>query len=76
MKQAEVDFVVEQGLNILPIEVKSNLSSAKLEANMIGFIKRYNPPKALIVNLGYQGKRKIGKTEIFFIYPFEIADYV
>lgn len=75
-QKAEVDFIVEQGLDILPIEVKSNLSSAKLEASFMGFISRYQPPKALIVNLGYHGKRKINKTEVFFIYPFEIVNHV
>lgn len=75
-QKAEVDFIIEQGIDILPIEIKSNLSSAKLEASLLGFISRYQPKKALVVNLGYQGKRKIGKTEVFFIYPFEVANYV
>ena len=75
-QKAEVDFIIERGLDILPIEVKSNLSSNKLEAGFIGFIKRYNPKKALIINLGYQGKRKINDTEIFFIYPYEIENHI
>lgn len=75
-QKAEVDFIIEQGIDILPIEIKSNLSSAKLEASLLGFISRYQPKKALVVNLGYRGVKKIGKTEVFFIYPFEIANYV
>ena len=75
-QKAEVDFIIERGLDILPIEVKSNLSSNKLESGFIGFIKRYNPKKALIINLGYQGKRKINDTEIFFIYPYEIENHI
>ncbi|MCK5459523.1 ATP-binding protein [Candidatus Parcubacteria bacterium] len=75
-QKAEVDFIIERGLDILPIEVKSNLLSDKLEASFIGFIKRYKPKKALIVNLGYQGKRKINDIEVFFIYPYEIENYI
>ncbi len=75
-QKAEVDFIVEQGLNIFPIEVKSNLTGNKLEASFLGFINRYNPQKALVVNLNYQGKRKINNTEIFFIHPYELENYI
>lgn len=73
-QKAEVDFVVEKGLEVVPIEVKSN--NAKLEPSLLGFIKRYNPKKALVVNLNLQEKRKIGDTEIFFIYPWELDKYI
>lgn len=75
-QKAEVDFIIEKGLDIFPIEVKSNLSSSKLEASLLGFISRYNPTKALVVNLGYSGRKKIGETEVFFIYPYELVNYI
>ncbi|MEK7167165.1 MAG: ATP-binding protein [Patescibacteria group bacterium] len=75
-QKAEVDFIIEQGLNVFPIEVKSNLTSNKLEAGFLGFVNRYNPQKALVVNLNYQGKRKINNTEIFFIHPYELENYI
>ena len=75
-QKAEVDFIIEKGLDIFPIEVKYNLSSSKLEASFLGFISRYHPKKALVVNLGYQGEKEIGKTKIFFIYPYELVNYI
>jgi len=75
-QKAEVDFIIEKGLDVIPLEVKCNLTSNKLEPSFLGFITRYQPKKALIVNLGYQGKRKIKKTMIHFIYPYEIDNYI
>ncbi|MFH1661873.1 MAG: ATP-binding protein [bacterium] len=75
-QKAEVDFIIEQGLTIVPIEIKSNLTSNKVESSLLGFITRHNPKKALVINLGYKGKRMINKTEIFFIYPWEIENYI
>ncbi|MFH1890661.1 MAG: ATP-binding protein [Candidatus Kuenenbacteria bacterium] len=75
-QKAEVDFIIEKGLDIMPMEIKSNISSSKLSKSFLGFIERYKPRKALVVNLNYQGQRKIGKTKIFFIYPYEIESYL
>lgn len=75
-QKAEVDFIIEKGLDVFPVEVKSNLSSDKLEAGLSGFISRYNPKKAFVVNLGFQGRKKIRGTEVFFIYPYELANYI
>jgi len=72
---AEVDFVVENGLDILPIEVKSNLHNDNIATGLVGFISSHNPPRALVVNLKYQGKRIIGKTEVYFILPYELGAY-
>lgn len=75
-QKAEIDFIIEYGLSILPIEVKSNLTNNKIGSSLLGFITRYNPKRALVVNLGYRGKRMINKTEIIFIYPWEIENYI
>lgn len=75
-QKAEVDFIVEKGLDIIPVEVKSNLMNSKLEQSLIGFIERYNPKKAFVINLGYTGIRKIKNTKVFFIYPYEIEKYI
>ena len=75
-QKAEVDFIIEKGLEIVPIEVKSSLKNLKLPASLIGFIKRYSPKKALVVNFNIKGVRKIQNTEVNFIYPYEICHYI
>ena len=75
-QKAEVDFIIEKGLDIMPLEVKSHLTGNKLEPSFFGFIKRYNPKEALVVNLSHQGKRKVRNTEVRFIYPYEIGNFV
>lgn len=75
-QKAEVDFIIEKGLDVIPVEVKTNLSSGKLEASFLGFISRYNPKKALVVNLDYQGRKKVSETDVFFIYPYEVGNYI
>ncbi len=75
-QKAEVDFIIEQGLRILPLEVKFSLSGHKLSPSFLGFIKRYQPAKALVVNLHFQGSREIGKTKVFFILPYELVFYL
>jgi predicted AAA+ superfamily ATPase len=75
-QKAEVDFVIEKGQKLIPIEVKTNLAKDNISSSLAGFIDRYQPDLALIINMSYQGKRKIGETEICFILPYELDDYL
>jgi predicted AAA+ superfamily ATPase len=69
-EKAEVDFVVESGMKVVPIEVKYKLLD-KVEVNrsLRSFIEAYKPELALIVNLGLDRSLKIGKTKVRAI-PF------
>jgi len=71
-QKSEVDFVIQIGEDIIPLEVKSNIQSDKLPRSFIGFIKRYNPKKAFIINLNISSKRIIGNTEVNFILPWNL----
>ncbi|MBU4455605.1 ATP-binding protein [Patescibacteria group bacterium] len=75
-QKAEVDFIVEKGNELLPVEAKVNSASGKIGASLAGFIERYSPKKALVVNMEYQGRRKIGRTEVHFILPYEMANFL
>ncbi len=75
-QKAEVDFILEKGKEIVPIEIKSNLASDKLESSFSGFIKRYGPKNGLAVNLKFQGQRNVGGTQVLFIQPYELKDAV
>jgi len=53
---AEVDFVIESGKNIIPIEAKVS-AIQEHKRSLASFIKTYNPGKAIIV--GYNIEEKI-----------------
>jgi len=63
---AEVDFVVETGKNVLPIEIKSILRQDKVSKSFRSFINNYSPVKGYVFSLNYENTRKINNSEIFF----------
>lgn len=73
-EKAEVDFILTNYAGItIPIEVKAlALKSPQISRSFRSFISRYQPKQAFIVNLGLQTNIKIEKTQVYFIYPFEI----
>jgi predicted AAA+ superfamily ATPase len=54
--KAEVDFVVEKGSEIIPVEVKINAEDATIEKSLRSFIEDYKPKTALVVY--YNGEKK------------------
>lgn len=71
--KSEVDFVLRSGNKIIPIEVKAKeMNKPEISKSFRSFIRKYGPEKAFVVNLSYQGKKQIEKTNIEFILPFEI----
>jgi predicted AAA+ superfamily ATPase len=68
--KAEVDFVIEAGKRLIPVEVKyKHLKQDKVPASLRSFIDRYNPEKAYIINLDLSKTFKINKTTLSFL-PF------
>jgi len=66
--QAEVDFVVDRGHTVLPVEVKaSHLKKTQVERSLRSFITDYQPPEAWVVNLSLEAALQIGNTQIKFI---------
>lgn len=57
---AEVDFIINSGTEILPIEVKfKKLNEIKISRSMNSFINAYHPEKMIIVNLDLNKDEKI-----------------
>ena len=77
-EKAEVDFVLEHRFGEpIPIEVKATrLKSPEISRSFRSFLNTYRPKYAFVVNLGFQGSRKIDSTEVQFIFPYEIAKYL
>lgn len=68
--KAEVDLVINYGREIIPVEIKYKvLSGVEIERSLHSFIEKYSPPKAFVINLGYQQTTVVGKTEVVFL-PF------
>ncbi len=71
--KAEVDFILERGRNVVPIEVKyKSLKKQVIPRSLRSFIEKYSPDKAYIVNLDYSNILKINKTRLFFLPYYEL----
>jgi hypothetical protein len=65
--KAEVDFVINQGDGVLPVEVNcKELKGKEIGRSLRGFINKYHPAQAWIVNLSLQEEEQIGKTKVMF----------
>jgi uncharacterized protein len=74
---AEVDFVIEQGLELLPVEVKSIIRKEAIPSGLRSFMGKFSPEKAMVTNLSLHGKRVTAdKTKIDFVYPFLIEKFL
>ncbi|MBA7466552.1 hypothetical protein ES707_01739 [subsurface metagenome] len=73
-EKAEVDFVINSGRGVIPVEVKyRKLEKPEIQRSMQSFIKKYQPKKAFIVNLEMKKKVIRDKTEIYFMPFYEIS---
>jgi len=71
--KAKVDFILERGRNVVPIEVKyKSLKKKEISRSLRSFIEKYSPDKAYIVNLDYNNTLKINKTTLFFLPYYEL----
>ena len=74
---AEVDFVIEKGVKLTPIEAKLNIKTTKVGLGFRSFIKKYKPEQGLVVNLfGLSAETEIEKTKISFIVPSELKSFL
>lgn len=65
---AEVDFVLNRGSELVPIEVKyTHLARPEIARSMKNFILRYTPTKAYTVHLGKEMQSRVNETTMSFI---------
>jgi len=68
--KAEVDFIIDFGKEIIPIETKyKKLKEPTIERSLKSFIEKYHPKEAWIINLTLESETKINKTICKFL-PF------
>lgn len=66
--KAEVDFILEEKGEIIPLEVKySFFKSPKISRGFRSFISEYKPKRAIILTKNFWGEFKINSTLIKFI---------
>ncbi|MFH1408108.1 MAG: ATP-binding protein [Patescibacteria group bacterium] len=67
---AEVDFVINAGTKLIPIEAKfTTLNKVRLSRSIHSFIKTYHPQDVYITHLGKALKEQINETNVYLI-PF------
>lgn len=65
---ARVDFVIRDGLSLMPVEVKfSNLSKPEITRSLRNFINEYKTKEAKVVNLTLDTNKKIETANVRFV---------
>ena len=73
--KAEVDFVIEKGKDIIPIEVKISADEGKIGRNMISFITNYKPKIAIVVSYKHcKNELKINGCKVIFTDAFGMKE--
>jgi len=74
--RAEVDFVIQKGISVIPVEVKcTDMKNRTIGRPLRSFMEKYTPREAWIINLSLQDKEKVGRTLVRFI-PFSMAEMI
>lgn len=68
--KAEVDFVIDKGNELIPIEVKySEINRPVVKRSLRSFIEKYSPRRAFVINKSYSERMLVNNTEVIFL-PF------
>lgn len=69
--KAEVDFVLDAGPQIVPIEVKyTRLKSPRISRSLRSFLSKYKPKNAYVIHLGSAFETGVDNTKVHFVPPF------
>lgn len=68
LSKAEVDFVLEQKNEVIPVEIKySNFKHPEISRSFRSFLNQYKPRKALMLTNGFIGEMKMSDVLIKFV---------
>lgn len=63
---AEVDFVLETGLEVVPVEAKyTKIQKSGITRSYRNFLARYKPKKGYVVHLGEQFETEVEDTKVY-----------
>lgn len=69
---AEVDFILEKGTTLVPVEIKSFLVKEKISRSLASFITKYKPEDVIVFSNVLTGKQLFNGTKVHF-YPLFLA---
>lgn len=73
--KAEVDLVVDVGVETIPVEVKHQvLRRPQTTRSLQSFLKKYKPRRGYVVHMGERLERKIGESRIVFVPYYETVN--
>ncbi len=64
---AEVDFIIEKGFSIYPLEVKNSLKQTNISRSYLSFIEKYNPKEGFLFTDNLNESKKYFNTNISFL---------
>ena len=72
--KAEVDFILEKGLEVIPVEVKhTRFSKIKITRPFRSFLAKYRPAKGYVVHVGNRDERKtVEDTDVELLSYFKL----
>ncbi|MBI5392353.1 ATP-binding protein [Candidatus Woesearchaeota archaeon] len=65
--KAEVDFILEEKEEIIPIEIKVNLSETNLTRSFQSFLEKYHPSAGFICSSHFENELKVSHCKVYFI---------
>jgi predicted AAA+ superfamily ATPase len=72
--KTEIDFVIDTGRSIIPIEVKyKDMAKPLHPRTMDGFVEKYCPPYCLIINKSLQSTIRLRDTEVRFMTIWDLV---
>jgi predicted AAA+ superfamily ATPase len=64
---AEIDFIVEMGKRVFPIEAKYSEFNHPAPRSFNGFIEKYAPQRCLVINKNLKTSVQVKKSEVLFL---------
>ena len=64
--KAEVDFIIDQGNQLVPLEVKTQLGGPRVSRSFRSFIDKYHPAQAIIASNTFFANDTLGETTLSF----------
>jgi len=65
--RSEVDFIIDNGRSVIPIEVKYTERIPGITGGLLSFYKKYQPKKMIIITKDYLATEKFEQTEVEYV---------
>jgi hypothetical protein len=73
---AEVDFILEKGYDLYPIEVKNDLKTIGITRSYLSFLEKYRPLKGFLFTYYLNDNKKYLNTTVYFLSFFNFYSFL